>query len=321
MATLKEVAREAGVSTITVSRAFDPDAVIRPDTRKQVLAAAERLGYRPNLVAKALKQRRSRIIGIIIPSLENQFYMEFLKYLEIELNQERYRMLVSFLHPAVNTERDALSLMEGSRVDGLFFSPRGMENQALVERMAKDIQLMQLFTAPYPGIDSLTFRDRKAVQDAIERLLSLGHRRILYLGYPGDGRVMGYWDAFSSHGLPVNSSFVIEEWQEQDLLTKSLKELRPTAVLAVAKQAERAMLSIRDLLWRIPEDISLIAFDDSQWAHILQINAITHDHRQAAKLAARSMLFHLSEENRQLQFPCLDTFYIERSSVDKPPAE
>ena len=320
MATLKEVAHEAGVSTMTVSRAFDPEAAIRPDTRKKVLDAAERLGYRPNLVAKALKQRRSGVVGIVIPSLENQFYMEFLKYLEMDLNQGHYRVLVSFLHPEVNTERDALLLMEGARVDGLFFSPRGLDNRSLVDRIAKGTHIMQLFTAPYPNIDSLIFEDRKAVQDTIGRLLRMGHRRILYLGYPGDGRSKGYWDAFSEYGLSVDPALVIDEWGEQKELTCSLKKLRPTAVLAVAKQAERIMLSIRDLGWRIPEDISLIAFDDSQWAHILKIDTVTHDHRQAASLAARSMLQHLAQTNHEPERLSLQTFYVKRNSVGAPTA-
>ena len=129
MINMKDLAKACGVSVATVSRVINADPAVKPATKEKVMAAAERLGFSPNLAARSLKLSKSRTVGIIIPSINNYFYIDILKYIEAELRKRGYRLLVSFIYHGVTEERDALEAMSSARLEALIIFPRTRREQ------------------------------------------------------------------------------------------------------------------------------------------------------------------------------------------------
>lgn len=318
MTTIKEVAQAAGVSIASVSRAFKEDAVINPQTRAHILKIADKLNYRPNLVARGLKRSRSQAIGIIIPSIDNYFYVDLLKQLDIALKRQQYRLMVSFIQHGGSDEKEALAAMAASQVEAIIFSPRNRDNAGLVQQLKANTSLLQLFTAPYPELDSLVMDDGSAVADAARYLMERGHQRILYVG--GDGRFEGFVQAKQAAGCPAGPEWLCLGWPEAEEVARRIRSLQPTAILAVARQAEAAWHALKLLGLRIPEDISLIAYDDVNWVRMLDITAVAHQFGQIADMAVNQIMYRLrareeadgaSAPARMSLLPCLQ----ERASV------
>ena len=280
MITIKDVAKECGVSIATVSRAFTADAVIKADTRRFVIETAERLGYRPNILARGLKNSRTQMVGMIIPSIDNHFYLDVLKYIECELHNHGYRLTVSFIQYGVYDEKDALATIEDSHVDVLIFSPRNTDNRDTIMRMNKNIQMLQLFTAPYNEIPGILMDDEYGTGIATEHLISRGYKRILYVG--GDERIEGYYATLAKAGIAVDNSLVSLNWGiTDDEAADLIKRTSPSAILGVARQAETAWRALTSL--KKNTTIPFVAYDDVNWVKILDITAVSHPLEEIAQ--------------------------------------
>jgi Transcriptional regulators len=278
--TIKDVAKECGVSIATVSRAFTADAVIKADTRRFVIETAERLGYRPNILARGLKNSRTQMVGMIIPSIDNHFYLDVLKYIECELHNHGYRLTVSFIQYGVYDEKDALATIEDSHVDVLIFSPRNTDNRDTIMRMNKNIQMLQLFTAPYNEIPGILMDDEYGTGIATEHLISRGYKRILYVG--GDERIEGYYATLAKAGIAVDNSLVSLNWGiTDDEAADLIKRTSPSAILGVARQAETAWRALTSL--KKNTTIPFVAYDDVNWVKILDITAVSHPLEEIAQ--------------------------------------
>lgn len=314
LVTIKELARECGVSIATVSRAFNPNSVIRPDTREKILKTAAEMGYRPNLMARGLKNARTQTVGMIIPSIDNYFYLDILKPIELSLHSRGYRLLVSFLQYGGYDEKAALSTMRDSHVDALIFSPRNIDNRALVEAMQKEMFVMQLFTAPYEDISSLIMDDVYGAELGTEHLLSLGCRKILYVG--GDSRVEGYYSALAKAGIEADSRLISLDWGiTTERVREKILSLNPDAVIAVARQAETAWRAITSLRKenRVAWDIPFIAYDDVNWVRMFDITAIAHPLSQIADFVTDSIEASQHSDEKTLFRQVIKPFLIRRS--------
>ena len=309
MITIKDVAKECGVSIATVSRAFTADAVINTDTRRFVIETAERLGYRPNVLARGLKNSRTKMVGMIIPSIDNHFYLDVLKYIECELHNHGYRLTVSFIQYDVYNEKDALATIEDSHVDVLIFSPRNTDNRDTIMRMSKNMQMLQLFTAPYDEIPGIVMDDEYGTELAAEHLISKGYRRILYVG--GDERVEGYYKALAKAGIAADNSLVSLDWgitasEAADLIQRT----SPSAILGIARQAETAWRALTELKKNnAVEDIPFVAYDDVNWVKMLDITAVSHPLEEIAQTVVN---YIMQNENNVRKI--IKPFLSERSS-------
>ncbi|MHC1694920.1 MAG: LacI family DNA-binding transcriptional regulator [Eubacteriales bacterium] len=298
MTNIKDVAKQCGVSIATVSRAFDKGSAINADTRERILKYCAEINFRPNIVARGLKRSKTQTVGIIIPSIDNYFYMGLLKYVEAELFRHGYRTLVSFIQHGVSEERDCLESMYDFHVEGLILSPRSRINEELLRDFSSSAAIMQLFTAPYEEYDSVIMDDEDGVKQAVLHLLDKGHRRILYLG--GDPRVSGYFAAYGEYGLECDSSLVVREKNiSPDAAAVLIKQKAPSAVLAVARNAESAWLGIKQLGLSIPGDISFIAYDDINWMKMLGVTAVSHPLEDIAGAVCRRLIVLLEARERQ----------------------
>ena len=167
MVTLNDIAKKAGVSTSTASRAFQENASISQQMRDRVYQAAKELNYTPNLLARGLKSNRSHLIGLDICDIENPFYSLIIKAMEDELKKLGYQLVLSYSNGDCREERKNLELFMGMQAMGVVFMPTSSKNRNLVSLMTKrGMAMLQLFNKVYDFVDTISIMDDRGTQRA-----------------------------------------------------------------------------------------------------------------------------------------------------------
>jgi len=287
---VKDLAKRCGCSTATVSRAFSNPELVKEETQAEIFKVAEEMGYTPNALARGLKNTHSQTIGIIVPSIDNLFYIEILKNIELELHKKNYKLIVSFLQPGIIDERAALDPIVSSRVDGMIILPQNRNNAQYFKRIDKQIRIVQLFTSPYKEYDSVVMQDDVGMEIATDYLLEKNHRRILFFGF--SDRVSGYYRSYSKRGLTVCEDLVYTEDRglSPEILDKAIDEYKPTAIISCSLNSQTVIKRLSERRMRVPEDISFISYDDSEWARIMGITVIAHPLKQITHTVVSTLL-------------------------------
>jgi len=276
MATLSDVAARAGVSVSAVSRVLSeaPSARVSEATRQRIHEAARELGYRPNLVARALKSSRTNVVGLIIPELTSAIFAELMRGAEEEAHRVDYMVLLARAEGTPVGEAIPRLVGEG-RVDGVIV-------QVGDSMRAEDLAILREGTLPVvfvnslssEGAGSVTLDDALGTRIATQHLLDLGHRRIALIGglptsYSGQRREEGFRAAMTDAGLAVPDEHVTRLGYEPRASGVALAALaaldpRPSAVVvANVNGAHGALLEARRLGLRVPEDLSIVAIHDA----------------------------------------------------------
>ena len=314
--TLKDIAQACNVSISTVSRAFDKTSRISQPVRQRILACAADMGYTPNLIARSLKNNHSMTVAIIVPSIENHFYIDVLQYLEIKLHQYGYRLLVTFVQEGITTEWDCLEVAASAQADALIFFPEDCRNLSYIEKSLNQFSIIQLFQSPYMQIDSITIDDAGGTEIGTNYLLDKGHRRILYVG--DNQRISGLWKAIDSANVVHDSIRTLTSSVTVNELCDIIQDFHPTAVFSIATASETVWLAIRQLGLSIPDDISIITYDNSKWVSLVGLTAIAHDLEKITSLLVAQLLLRLKgDTSTPPQHIVISPFLIERSSVLK----
>ncbi len=215
--TIKDVARLAGVSIATVSRALNESDVVKERTRKAVLEAVEKLGYNRNEVARSLKFRQTRTIGIIAPELSNIFFMEVVEALERCLAPKGYSMIITSSYDSVEEEKRKLQILIERNVDGMVVMPSGSEGEHFLTKGLANIPLI-LVDRRIKGlqVDSVETDNRYGVHKMIQALKNEGFTRIGFIGGDPDihtagERLHGFLEAMAEQNLPVEKRFVLHQ--------------------------------------------------------------------------------------------------------------
>lgn len=304
MPTLNDVAKQAGVSTSSASRAFRDGASITPEVRGRVLQAARELGYTPNLLARSLKSNKSNLIGLDVCDIQNPFYSFIIKGMEEELKRRGYQLILSYSDGDPKTERKNLELFAGSQAMGIAFMPGTTKNRDLVKQLSqKGVAMIQLFNHVYDFVDTVAVKDDIGAYQAAKHLLENGHRRILLLNpvtsYSSD-RADGYRRAMQEYGIPLDEDLIVSFATTHDTLDpiqQLLQTHKPTAVIAgVYNLGKNVVRACRQLHWKIPKDISLVTFDDVEWPELLDITAICQPTEYIGLSAARMLLDRIDEK-------------------------
>ena len=243
MPTLKEIAQACGVSYGTVSRAFNPNASVKPEVRARILKYAQSVNYTPNLMAQSLKKRRTGLIGVILPTPQNsfsevlfEFNMNLLRSCEIALKQRGYRLIVSFASTP-EEELTALQQSSGIHVEGVLLQPIDHSNEAMIRSMQSTTAFIQCNGPFYSDMDRIYPEDYDGTFTAVNYLLQRGHRRILCIC--GDVRSRYFAQALAERGLTADPLQILSSNADEAEITKRLLEYRPTAVFAVAGEINR----------------------------------------------------------------------------------
>lgn len=286
--TIKDVARRAGVSIATVSYVFNESAPISEGTRIRVLKAAAELGYRPNAIARGLRSRESRIIGYswhqFPPDRWHPILDRFLYSMAEVAEAEGYHIL-TFTHSSDSDPWRAYEeLILTGRVDGFVLSDTEQDDERVRYLLDSGFPFVAFGRAnedwdfPYVDVDGAA-----GVRQAVEHVLSLGHRRIGFIGWPesslvGHHRYHGYVTALRARGIPYNPAWVIHTEHSEAAGRKAMRALldqpadsRPTAVVTVSDlMAIGAMNAVYEVGLRPGRDVAVVGFDDIPTAQYLR---------------------------------------------------
>ena len=269
--TIRDVAAEASVSATTVSRVFNHDHLVNPETRKRVLRAARRMGYTPNATAQSLSSGRTRSIGVILPAPHGEFFSELIRGLDEAVQEADHYLLIASSHYNQKEGTSALHSLVG-RVDGLVIMTPRVESGALTANV--DLDLPTVFINTERGearADLFSLENRRGAKLAVTHLIERGRQRIGVITGPlgsrdVEGRMEGYREALREHGLPggpvVEGTFTQDSGYEAGKKIAALDE-RPDAVFACNDyMAIGAMAALQEQGIRVPEEVALAGFDD-----------------------------------------------------------
>lgn len=330
-ATMKDIARRTGLGLATISYYFNGGNV-REKNRIKIEEAIEELHYEVNEVARGLKTNATRTIGVVIPELNNTFCAEIITGMEDVLRSHGYATIVCDCRTDKKLEREAVEFLIRRRVDGIINMPVDEEGNHLkrFQKMGKPIVLID---RKIQGIDcdSVLVDNKKAAEDAVRYFIGRGHRNIGIIGGPEEvftaqERMAGYYKALESAGIPVRESLI---WHGDYTIqggVRGLEELvqnnpEMTAVFVTNYEMTMgAMIGVNELGIRIPEQLSMIGFDNLQFARACnpKLTIVAQPTDGIAREVAKVMLNHLEnagETSGELFSEKLETEIIAGKSV------
>ena len=273
MATIRDVARAAGVSVATVSRVLNDNARVRVETRARVKAAATRLDYTPNEAARSLITSRTHALGVLLPDLYGEFFSEVLRGIDLRARRDGLHLLVSSSHADGDDLVGALRAMRG-RIEGLIVMAPDVDTATLVRAAGPGFPLVLLDPGMRAvGCDSISIDNTGGAAAAVTHLIDLGHRRIATIAGPAQNsdarhRLDGWRKALVERGIAPDPAFVTNgDFTEPSGYTAVARLLalrpRPTAIfVANDYMAIGAMSALAQAGLRVPEDMAIVGFDD-----------------------------------------------------------
>ncbi len=314
--TLEMVALAAGVSPSTVSRILNGTAGVRDDKKQAVDAAIATLGFVPNPVARGLAGGRTLSIGVITQAIDSPFYGAALRGIEDVLDPAGYSPLFVSGHWDADKEARCIEVLRSRRVDGIIVLTGRLSDQSL-KACAKTLPVVVTGrTLKAPGLLALNFDNFEGGKLAVQHLIALGHKHIAFIaGAPqhpdSDERMRGYLSALESASLPYNPALTVSgEYYEGSGLTAVNKLLQGrvpfTAIFAANDQmAMGAALGLYRRGIRVPQDISLVGFDDLPMSSYATppLSTVHHPSQELGRLAALAMLELLSGKKPRIEMP------------------
>lgn len=273
MATIKDVAREAGVSTATVSRVFNNVGPVDEETRKRVRHVARQLRYEPSALGRSLSTRRTDALGLLLPDLFGEFFSEVLRGSDLTAQRSHYHLVVSSSHNNKEEIRAALAMMRG-RVDGLIIMSPHIDAETLNENLPHTLPVVLLNCyVQSNGFDALNVDNYGGAYAMVKHLLQHGHRRVAIIkgnqfNFDAAERLRGYRAAMRDHGGVADAQSEREGNFSEDAGFDAARALlalssRPTAIFACNdSMAIGAMSALRDAGIQLPEEMALAGFDD-----------------------------------------------------------
>lgn len=282
MATIKDVARRAGVAISTASAAINRSAPVSEEVIEKVQKAVREIGYVPHGAAQSLRMGQSRLIGLILPDITNPHFASVAKVVESACLEAGYMAAVYSTSEDYDRERQILKMMRAQRVAGLIIIPTRSDAEHGA-RLAEEIHVPTILLDSYiTGLpyDVVKLDNVGAGRMATEYLLTLGHRRIAVTTgrdniVTGEDRLQGYLDAHAAHGIAVDPHLLIEGRFDKSIAHDSTLALMrkaepPTAIFALSNMMTLGVLSaLRELKLSVPADVSVIGIDDFDFADIM----------------------------------------------------
>jgi len=327
-ATLEDVARLAGVSAKTVSRVYAERAVVSPGTVERVLGAARRLRFRPNTLARSLRNGGStHTMAFMIGELGNPFYYQVASGIEQEIAPHGYALIVATTDDTADAEERIADALLAQRVDALLIIPVA-EDQSHLEGERQQGTPIIAIDRPARNLvaDAVVLHNRRGAREATARLLAGGHRRIAYACNPSGvytqtERLRGYREAMAASGITDTSPWertIDDRDADPAGIIASLLDAPqpPTAIIAGNnRMTVGALRAFRGRDGALP---ALIGFDDFDTADVLGVSVVSYDPVELGRRAARLALERLDEPTGPPQQVRLPTWLVERGTGERP---
>ena len=302
-----DVAKHAGLSPATVSRVLNRSGYFSFETQQKVEEAVVQLGYSPNWMARGLKGMQSHLIGLIIPDITNVFYTSLANSILAILRKSNEEMILCITDEDTEKDLAYLKILEQKRVDGILYThPADGDNSAYIHRLVKNgMPIVEVNRQRETELLEAVLADNyRGVKQVMNYLFRLGHRRIAMISgstdiSTGSERLAGYNNAFSESGIDIEPDLLkigsfSRQFGEQAAIALLDMPNPPTAIFAASNRIALGLLNIlgqRKI--RIPDDISVVAFDDTEWMPVWSppISAVDIAINEMAQLAV-DLLHH-----------------------------
>lgn len=345
---IKDVAVRAGVSTATVSHVINDTRFVRDETRQRVLDAIAALNYMPSAIARGLATNSTQTIGLIISDIANPFFTAMARGVEDQINQHGYHTIFCNTDEDPAREDEYLRLLSARQIDGLIIAPTGVPSERLVWMAEADIPIVLIdrrapnIDAPLIGVDN-----EGGAYQATKYLVELGHRRIgIVMGLETIStqvaRFAGYRRALAEAGVPPDEALVVRAdprffmnqangtGSPPDFLTNNqmtpaafyaLQKVldlpsRPSAIFVANNQMTLGTLhALRERGLRCPDDISIISFDDHDWASLFSppLTAVRQPTYLLGQTAAKLVMQLINKQPVEVPPPLPVEFMIRES--------
>ncbi|NLG72646.1 MAG: LacI family transcriptional regulator [Chloroflexi bacterium] len=330
MATIRDVAALAGVSTTTVSHVINNSRFVSPEVRERVYQAMEELRYQPNALARSLRQGKTNTIGLLSPNSANPYFAEIGRAVEDAAFTSRYSVIICNTEGKQEKESFYLDVLSKKRVDGIILVGISQTNETLDRLLAKGVPVV-LVDREIPDLDvDLVLTDNKhAGYLATRHLIEQGHTRIACVTgpahvHPSSRRVVGYQEALQEAGLPLQEEYILPG----DFSAQSGWEA--TRTLLALPQPPSAIFLCNDLMaigglraaaeagFAVPQDLAIMGFDDIELASFTNptLSSISQPKAEMGAIAVQMLLEQIegkrSEPRQEILQPAL---IVRRSTV------
>ncbi|MGF1723725.1 HTH-type transcriptional repressor PurR [Photobacterium nomapromontoriensis] len=316
MATIKDVARMAGVSTTTVSHVINKTRFVAEATQKKVLAAVDELNYAPSAVARSLKCNTTRTIGMLVTKSTNPFFAEVVHGVEEYCYSEGYTLILCNTEGNLTKQRDYLRMLAEKRVDGLLVMCSDLDEEllALLERQ-KDLPMVVMDWGPEsPHTDKIQDNAELGGYVATKFFIEHGHKAIGCLTGHREKtacreRLKGFNKAMAEAGLPVNEAWILEGDFECESAVNAANQIiameeRPTAIFCFNDIMAMGLISTFQLAGiNVPDDISIIGYDNIDLAPYFSppLTTIHQPKRRLGKSAVEILMYRMRDKDHATQ--------------------
>lgn len=337
--TIYDVAAEAGTSSATVSRVLSNSGYpVKEEVRQRIIDAAKKLNYTPNMVGRMLKKNVSMDIGVIIPTISNPFYSQIILGIEQEARQRGYNILLCNSFRDSETERKYINSLYQKQVRGIVISSIGENHDYLKELQENGVRIA-VFDQSVDDLkcSKVGFNYVKGGLMAVEHLINMGHRKIVFATSPLTRKsrretMEGFKLALLKHGIPFSDEDIIESESEEETengtyefengrkLAEKLLGLKekPTAVFAVNDMTAIGIIQgLSGHGIRIPEDISVIGFDNIEVSSMINppLTTVNQPSFETGRLACKLLLDSMNDNGYEDVSIVLEPSLIVRESV------
>ncbi|MEN0128581.1 MAG: LacI family DNA-binding transcriptional regulator [Brevundimonas sp.] len=325
-ATLADVAQLAGVSAKTVSRVVTNTDTVAPQTRARVEAAVAQLRFRPNFLARDLRHGAvSKTVGFVMGDITNPFYFELGAAMERELAREGLTMVLTATEDDPSAEERVVGSLLAQRVRALVVVPIARSQEYLEHERALGTPIVCVDRPPAALLaDAVLLQNRAGAATAVDALTALGHRRIAYVGSPGDlytnlERLAGYREALARVGVHETAHWERIEGDGHDF-EASIREVlnqddAPTAIMTGNNRASAALLRV---IGTDRSDLAYVGFDDFDLADVLGFSVVAYDMREFGRRAAQCVLDRLENPDAPARTIEVPVHLVRRGSGERP---
>jgi len=334
--TIKDVARRAGVGQATAARALGPYGRVSARTRERVLTAADALGYHPNGLARSMVIGTTNTLGLVLADIENLFFARVARAIADVARRQGYTLLLANSDEDLALEQEAVRVLVEKRVDGLIVVPASSTDGSHLTPLIAQHRPLVLIDRSIEGIeaDTIMVDNLAAAQDAVGRLTALGHRRIGMITSSTTlattaARIAGYRLALSEAGVATPDHWfrvADDTAASAQAATAALLALpepeRPTALFATDSiLTAGAFAAMQAAGLAIPDEISLIGFDDVEWMSMVRptVTVVNQPVYELGKRAAERLIARISGDDSLPRRIWLETELIIRQSCASPP--
>lgn len=331
--TIVDIARQARVSVTTVSHVVNGTRFVAPLTALAVRDVIDRTGYSPNAVARALKTSRTHAVGIAVSVARNPYFSDVVGAIENECSRLGMMVFLSDTRDDPATEFEVVRALVHHRVDGLILAPSAdPERRTLryLDEMRTPCVLVD--RTPDPSFDQVGVDNADAMRALVHHVVNRGHRRVGYIGGASGfettlERVTGYRAALEDFGLPFDPALLDTGHvtvASADAATRRLLNLADGPTVLVAGNNLTmigAMSAVRALRLRVPRDLSLVGFDDFEWADFFEprLTLVAQPVVEIGQRAASLLMERIADPEGARRTVRLKTTLIERESCGAPP--